>query len=135
LIRSIQNNHILKGEFMKKVVICLGLMALLTGAAFNLTYGQSDKPQVPGAVYTGDAVPTVGIIAENYLHLGPDFKHIQVIGIHKINEVEYKIISTQTGGKTAVSDMIYDLWKLESKEWVMVRPNTPVTQYVKVLYH
>jgi hypothetical protein len=120
---------------MKKVVICLGLMILLTGAAFNSTYGQSDKPPDPGTVYNGDAVPTAELITKNYMHLGPECKGIQVIGIHKINEVEYKIITAQTGSKAALPDILYDLWKLESKEWVTVRPNIPVTQHMKVLYY
>jgi hypothetical protein len=118
---------------MKRVFVCLGLMVLLTGTAFNCAQGQSDKPPDPGTVYTGDALPTTELITKNYQHLGPECKNIQVIGIHKVNDVEYKIITAQTGSKAGLPDIIYDLWKLESREWVMVKPNIPVIQHIKVL--
>jgi len=123
---------------MKKVHLFLTLVCLLTAAVSSPVHSQSDKPPEPGSIYIGDAVPTAEMITKNYMHLGPECKLVQVIGIHKINDSEYKIITSTTsgsGGKGAAADVLYDLWKLESKEWVMVRPGIPIVMHVKVLHY
>lgn len=118
---------------MKKTVVFILLIGLLIAAGFNLSHSQSEGPK-SGSAYVGDTAPTVDLIIKNYERLGPDCKGIMVTGIHKINDTEYKIITNPYVGKGASSsDVLYDLWKLESKEWVMVRPNVSVALHIKVL--
>jgi len=121
---------------MKRVFPFILFTCLLISVLSSQALGQSDKPPQPGTPYVGDAVPTAEMITKNYEHLGPDCRGVQVIGIHKASDLEYKIISNNSsGGKGTASDILYDLWRLESGEWVMVRPGISVIMHIKVLYY
>lgn len=118
---------------MRKSVAFILMIGLLITAGFNLGHSQSEGPK-SGPAYVGDSAPTVDLIIKNYDRLGAETRGITVIGIHRINDTEYKIITNPYSGKGASSsDVLYDLWKLESKEWVMVRPNVSAVLHIKVL--
>ena len=121
---------------MKKTIFLILLGCLIWAASAGLGYTQTSPPQP----YIGDEPPSKEMILNTYMTLpnimGPGSDGLSgVIGIHKEKEGSYVVIvSMNPDPKNKISVVLmYDLWRLETKEWISVLPNSAGKKYFKVL--
>lgn len=112
-----------------KIILCLWLLVAACAAT-----GDARPPGPP--YYIDDAVPTLETInrtLESYYD--KQVGSIELIGVHKVSDNEYLVLAGPAGGKgtqSAAKTSLYNLWRLESKEWVMIDPLASVVRYIKI---
>ncbi|HTY08214.1 MAG TPA: hypothetical protein VMF29_03540 [Candidatus Edwardsbacteria bacterium] len=115
----------------KAVTIMLaGLLLLVAGAVPG--YSQPAGPPY----YTSDIAPTADVLSKSLdRYFGKQAGAIPIIGVHKVTETEYLILTGAQDKKDMppTKTTMYSLWRLESREWVMQDPTMPALRYVKVL--
>jgi hypothetical protein len=118
---------------MKKALFLFLAGCLIWSVTAQL--GQSQTSPAPS--YIGDDPPTNELLFKNYLHiLGPDSKGLTgVFGIHKEKEGFYSVLvaTIQDPKKITAVVLMFDLLKLETKEWATVLPNSTVKKYFIVM--
>ncbi|MRR51878.1 MAG: hypothetical protein EG825_13365 [Rhodocyclaceae bacterium] len=114
------------GSAIKTMLVCCLLLAACSVSAFAQT------PQY----YAGETAPSRELIAKNYdRQFGRPGAEIVVIGVHKVNETEYVVLTSaqEKQGSPPAKTVLFNLWRLESREWALQDPVASVIRYVKVL--
>jgi hypothetical protein len=111
-------------------ITLLGLLLLALGTVPGFT-----QPAGP-PYYTSDFAPTPEVLSKSLdRYFGKQGSSIPIIGVHKVAETEFLILTGSQGkpGEPSTKTTMYSLWRLESKEWVMQDPTMSTLRYVKVL--
>ncbi|GEM_PF-3523032 len=120
---------------MRKTTLLVFLSCILLVTFVNPGYTQSANEQA----YTGDVPPQNELILKNYNYYFAKgtgaSASIVIIGVHRVNDGEYLVLAGEQGksGVAPTQTKIGNLWRLESKEWVMADPYAQFVRYVKVL--
>lgn len=114
---------------MKKALFLFLAGCLIWSVTAQL--GQSQTS--PAQSYIGDEPPSNDLILKNYQFiLGPGSKGLNgVLGVHKEKEGSYMVLvatNQDPKDRTAVV-LMFELLKLETKEWVTVLPNSTVKKH------